>query len=215
MQASNHFSIKGIAMTSSDHIATPRKRRVLRVGKLLAAALTYCAANARSLFVAVWFPSFLSTLCLIALALLFFSDPDQGPRWLMSRGFDPETWLAAIVAGPFSAMVIALVLDRMAGAPERGRVSFRRGIEGERIVRVPGIRLEISLRILLASLPLIVVELIFGFTVAGEHNLVANLVAAGGSSATARECQALDSVDVDSKPDRRRLFAGMDLSFCR
>ena len=172
-------------MTASDQIANPRKRRVLRVGKLLAAALTYCAANARSLFVAVWFPSFMSTLCLIALALAIFSEPDHAPRWLMSEGFDPKTWLAAIVAGPFSAMVIAFVLNRMAGAPEPGRVSFRRGIEGERIVRVPGISLEISSRILLASLPLIAVELIFGFTLAGEHKLlVANLMATDGSSAT-------------------------------
>ena len=177
-------------ITTSNHIATPRRRRVLSVGKLLAAALTYCAANARSLFVAVWFPSLLSTLCLIALALAIFSDPAQAPRWLMSRGFDPKTWLSAIVAGPFSAMVIAFVLDRMVGAPERGRVSFRLGIEGERIVRVPGISLEISSRILLASLPLIVVELIFGFTLAGEHNLlVANLIATDGSSATPANVQ--------------------------
>ena len=53
------------------------------------------------------------------------------------------------------------------------------------MVRVPGIRLEISSRIALASLPLIVVELVFGFTLAGEHELlIANLMAADGSSAT-------------------------------
>jgi hypothetical protein len=172
-----------IAMTASDPVAIPRKRRVLSVGKLLAAALTYCAANARPLFVAVWFPSFLSTLCLIALAFALFSDSSHAPWWLMSRGFDPRTWLAAIVAGPFSAMVIAFVLDRMTGAPEQGRVTFRRGMESERIVRVPGISLEISSRILLASLPLIVVELVFGFALAAEHEvLVANLIATDGPS---------------------------------
>jgi hypothetical protein len=179
------FAIEGItAMIASDPIAALRKRRVLSVGKLLAAALTYCAANARPLFVAVWFPSFLSTLCLIALAFALFSDPARAPQWLMSQGFDPRTWLSAIVAGPFSAMVIAFVLDRMAGAPEQGRVSFRRGMEDERIVRVPGISLDISSRILLASLPLIAVDLVFGFTLAGEHKiLVANLMATDGSSA--------------------------------
>ena len=172
-------------MAPTDHIATPPRRRVLRVGKLLAAALTYCTAHARSLFAAVWFPSVLSTLCLIALTFAIFSDPAHAPRWLLSHGFDPATWLSAIVAGPFSAMVIAFVLDRMANAPERGRVSFKRGIEGERIVRVPGISLEISSRILLAALPLIAVELIFGFTLAGEHKLLAaNLIAAHGSSPT-------------------------------
>ena len=172
-------------MATTDHIATPSRRHVLRVGKLLGAALTYCTANAWSLFVAVWFPSFLSTLCLIALAFAIFSDPAHAPRWLLSHGFDPRTWLSAIVVGPFSAMVIAFVLDRMAGAPARGGVSFGREIEGERIVPVPGISLEISSRILLAALPLIAVELIFGFTLAGEHRLLAaNLFARHGSSAT-------------------------------
>jgi len=62
--------------------------------------------------------------------------------------------------------------------------------EGKRIVRVPGISLEISSRILLAALPLIVVELIFGFTLAGEHRLLfANLTAADGSSATRASVQ--------------------------
>ena len=171
-------------MAASDPIATARKRRVLSVGKLLAAALTYCTANARSLLVAAWLPSLLSTLCLIALAFAVFSDPDRTPRWLLSEGFDPRTWLAAIVTAPFSAMVFAFVLDRMAGAPERGGASFRRGNEREKIVAIPGARLEFSSRILLASIPLIVVELVFGFTLAGEHRLLfENLVATHGSSA--------------------------------
>jgi hypothetical protein len=175
-------------MATTDHIATPRRRRVLRVGKLLAAALTYCTANAWSLFVAVWFPSFLSTLCLMALAFAIFSDPAHAPRWLLSHGFDPATWLSAIVVGPFSAMVIAFVLDRMANAPDKGRVGIRRGLDGERIVPVPGISLEISSRILLAALPLIAVELIFGFTLAGEHKLLAaKLIGTHGSSPTSTD----------------------------
>ena len=80
-------------------------------------------------------------------------------------------------------MVIAFVLDRMSNAPDHSRIGFRREIEDERMVRIPGLRLEISSRIFLAALPLIAIWLVFGFTVAGEHKLlVAGLITTHRSS---------------------------------
>jgi len=158
--------------------AVSSKRRLLRIGKTVARVFGYCRANAWPLFVAAWFPCFLTTLCLTALALVLFADPGQAPAWLLSRGFDPRTWLSPIVAAPFSAMVLAFVLDRMANAPEHGRVVVRRGIESVKRFAIPGIRFELSQRILLAALLLAAIQLACGFAVAGEHRLlVAGLLA--------------------------------------
>mgnify|MGYP006951091751 FL=1 len=150
----------------------------MRISKTVARVLGYCRANAWPLFVAAWFPCFLTTLCLTMLALILFADPGQAPTWLLSRGFDPRTWLSAIVAAPFSAMVFAFVLDRMANAPEPGRVVVRRGIESVKHFAIPGMRFELGQRILLAALLLAVIQLLCGFAVAGEHRLlVAGLLA--------------------------------------
>lgn len=158
--------------------AVSPKRRVLRISKTVARVLGYCRANAWPLFVAAWFPCFLTTLCLTMLALILFADPGQAPTWPLSRGFDPRTWLSAIVAAPFSAMVFAFVLDRMANAPEPGRVVVRRGIESVKHFAIPGMRFELGQRILLAALLLAVIQLLCGFAVAGEHRLlVAGLLA--------------------------------------
>ncbi|TIU30327.1 MAG: hypothetical protein E5W38_19105 [Mesorhizobium sp.] len=166
-------------MSTLDELpAVSPTRRLLRIGKTVARVFGYCRANAWPLFVAAWFPCFLTALCLAALALVLFADPEQVPAWLLSRGFDSRTWLSAIVAAPFSAMVFAFVLDRMANAPEHGRVVVRRGIESARRFAVPGIRFELSQRILLAALLLAAVQLLSGFAVAGEHRLlVAGLLA--------------------------------------
>lgn len=152
--------------------AVSPKRRLLRVGKTVARVFDYCRANAWPLFVAAWFPCFLATLCLMALALILFADPGQAPAWLLSQGFDPRTWLSAIVAAPFSAMVFAFVLDRMANAPEHGRIVVWRGIESVRRFAIPGMRFELGRRILLAALLLAAIQLLSGFAVAGEHRLV-------------------------------------------
>ncbi|ESY62841.1 MULTISPECIES: hypothetical protein [Mesorhizobium] len=158
--------------------AVTPKRRLLRIGKTVARVFGYCRANAWPLFVAAWFPCFLTTLCLIVLAFVLFADPRQAPTWLLSRGFDPRTWLSAIVAAPFSGMVFAFVLDRMANAPEPGRVVVRRGIESVKHFAIPGMRLEFGQRILVAALLLAVVQLLCGFAVASEHGLlVAGLMA--------------------------------------
>ncbi|MDX8508799.1 hypothetical protein [Mesorhizobium captivum] len=150
----------------------------MRISKTVARVFGYCRANAWSLFVAAWFPCFLTTLCLAVLALILFADPEQVPTWLLSPGFAPRTWLSAIVAAPFSAMVFAFVLDRMANAPERGRVVVRRGIENVKRFAVPGMRFDLGRRILLAALLLAAVQLFCGFAVAGEHRLfVAGLLA--------------------------------------
>ncbi|PBB24987.1 hypothetical protein FJV80_21440 [Mesorhizobium sp. WSM4310] len=157
--------------------AVSPKRRVLRISRTVAKVFGYCRANAWPLFVAAWFPCFLTTLCLAALALILFANPGQVPGWLLSRGFDSRTWLSAIVAAPFSAMVIAFVLDRMANAPERGRVVVRRGVERVKRYAIPGMRFELGQRILLAALLLAVIQLVCGFAVAGEHRLLAALLA--------------------------------------
>ncbi|MDX8536183.1 hypothetical protein RFM23_00950 [Mesorhizobium abyssinicae] len=158
--------------------AVSPKRRLLRVGKTVATVLGYCRANAWPLFVAAWFPCFLMTLCLAALVLILFADPEQVPAWLLSQGFAHGTWLSAIVAAPFSAMVFAFVLDRMANAPERGHIVVRRGIDRVKRFAIPGVRFELGQRILLAALLLAAVQLLCGFAVAGEHRLfVAGLLA--------------------------------------
>ncbi|MEI9430586.1 hypothetical protein [Mesorhizobium sp. Cs1299R1N3] len=158
--------------------AVSPKRRVLLISKTVAKVFDYCRANAWPLFVAAWFPCFLTTLCLTALALILFADPAQVPTWFLSRGFDPGTWLSAIVAAPFSAMVFAFVLDRMGNAPEHGRVIVRRGIERVKRFAIPGMRFELDKRILLAALLLASIQLLYGFAVASEHRLlVAGLLA--------------------------------------
>ncbi|KUM24332.1 hypothetical protein AU467_30795 [Mesorhizobium loti] len=166
-------------MSTLDELpAVSSTRRVLRISKTVARVFGYCRANAWPLFVAAWFPCFLTTLCLTVLALVLFADPGQAPTWLLSRGFDPRTWLSAIIAAPFSAMVFAFVLDRMANAPEHGRVVVRRGVESVKRFAIPGIRFELGRRILLAALLLAAVQLLCGFAVAGEHRLlVAGLLA--------------------------------------
>ncbi|WP_244571239.1 hypothetical protein [Mesorhizobium carmichaelinearum] len=152
----------------------------MRISKTVARVLDYCRANAWPLFVAAWFPCFLTTLCLTALALVLFAE-GQAPAWLLwllSRGFDPWTWLSPIVAAPFSAMVLAFVLDRMANAPEHGRVVVRRGIESVKRFAIPGLRFELGPRILLAALLLAAIQLLCGFAIDGEHRLlVAGLLA--------------------------------------
>ncbi|MDX8468661.1 hypothetical protein RFM26_23425 [Mesorhizobium sp. VK23B] len=148
----------------------------MRIGKTVARVFGYCRANAWPLFVAAWFPCFLTTLCLAVLTLILFADPV--PTWLLSRGFAPRTWLSAVVAAPFSAMVFAFVLDRMANAPEHGHIVVRRGIERVKRFAIPGVRFELGQRILLAALLLAAVQLFCGFAVAGEHRLfVAGLLA--------------------------------------
>jgi hypothetical protein len=150
------------------------KRRVLLVGKTVARVFGYCHANAWPLFVSAWSPCALTTVCLVALAVVLFAGPQQAPNWLLSRGFDPRTWLSPIVAAPFSAMVFAFVLDRMASRPGYGIESVRR-------LGVPGLRFEIGKRILLAALLLAIILLICGFAIAGEHRLlVAVLLATHG-----------------------------------
>jgi hypothetical protein len=157
------------------------KRRVLRVGKTVAQVFGYCRSNAWPLFVAAWLPCVLTALCLVALAVVLFADPEQAPGWLLSRGFDPKTWLSPIVAAPFSAMVFAFVLDRMANRPEYGHIVVERGIESIKRFGVPGMRFEIGKRIVLAALPLAVIQLLCGFAIASEHRLlVASLLATHG-----------------------------------
>ena len=157
------------------------RRRILLIGKTAARVFGYCRANAWPLFVAAWLPCVLTTLCLVVLAVVLFADPQHAPGWLLSRGFDPRTWLSPIVAAPFSAMVFAFVLDRIANAPERGHIVVRRGIENAKRRGVPGMRFEVSRRILLAALPLAAVPLLCGFAIASEHRLmVASLLAMHG-----------------------------------
>ncbi|MGX5826987.1 hypothetical protein [Mesorhizobium sp. 43Arga] len=152
----------------------------MRISKTVARVLGYCRANAWPLFVAAWFPCFLTTLCLTVLALVLFAE-GRAPAWLLwllSRGVDPRPWLSLIVPAPFSAMVLAFVLDRMANAPEPGRVVIRRGIESAKHFAIPGMRFELGRRILLAALLLAAIQLLCGFAVAGEHRLlVAGLLA--------------------------------------
>jgi hypothetical protein len=155
------------------------KRRVLRIGKTVARVFGYCRADAWPLFIAAWFPCLLATLCLVALGVVLFAGPGQAPAWLLSNGFDPRTWLSAIVVAPFSAMVFAFVLDRMANAPERGRIVVRHGVESIKRIAIPGPRFEVSRRVFLAALPLAALSLCCSFLIAGEIKLlVAALLAA-------------------------------------
>lgn len=151
--------------------AVSPKRRVLRVGNTVARVFGYCRGNAWPLFMAAWLPCLLATLCLVALAVVLFAAPGQAPGWVVSRGFDPRTWLSAIVAAPFAAMVFAFVLDRMANRPERGRIVARHGVESVRRFEFPG-RFEIGGRILLAALPLAAVALLCGWAMAGGIRLL-------------------------------------------
>ncbi|TIT83745.1 MAG: hypothetical protein E5W55_35355, partial [Mesorhizobium sp.] len=68
--------------TLDDLPAVSPKRRVLRIGKTVARVFDYCRANAWPLFVAAWFPCFLTALGLAVLALILFADPEQVPSWL-------------------------------------------------------------------------------------------------------------------------------------
>jgi hypothetical protein len=172
-----------VTLTSApDELPTSSpKRRVLRVGKTVARVFGYCRANAWPLFVSAWLPCVVAALCLTALAIVLFTDPQRAPDWLLSRGFDPKTWLSPIVAAPFSAMVFAFVLDRMTDTSGHRHGAVAPDIESVDRARMPGMRFEISKRILPVALLLAIVLLVSGFAITSEHRLlVAGLLAMHG-----------------------------------
>jgi hypothetical protein len=142
------------------------KLRLLRVFRLLAAVVTYCARNAGRLVALVWFPCILAVACQVVLDWLAVSYPVRLPDWLLSGNFNPPTWLTAVAITPWGAMVWAFVLSNMAGR------NANRGLVTARLLRRGRLRFELSRDVLLAAAIFSAVNLLDGVTRTIQWNLL-------------------------------------------
>jgi hypothetical protein len=99
-----------------------QKVGLLRIFRATAAVARYCARNAGTLLVLIWFPCLMAALSLIALDYLTLAYPPRLPERLLSPHFNPPTWLTAVAETPWGAMMWALVLADMSDRNTRRRV---------------------------------------------------------------------------------------------
>jgi hypothetical protein len=78
------------------------------------------------------------------------------PEWVLSRDFNPPTWLAAIVTTPFKAMVLALVLNTMS------EKNSEHGSSSKPSSGLTWLRFELSRAVLLAAVVFSVFALLLG-----------------------------------------------------
>src|SRR5262245_37840749 len=104
----------------------PQKVGLLRVFKATAAVARYCARNAGTLLLLIWFPCLMAALSMLVLDFLTLAYPPRLPDRLLSAQFSPPTWLTAIAEAPWGAMMWALVLADMRDRnTPRGVMRFR------------------------------------------------------------------------------------------
>jgi hypothetical protein len=131
--------------------------RRLRTFATIIAALSYCVQKAGRLFVLVWFPCALGSVCLIGVEWLVYGFPPRLPQWLIFNAFHPPSWLTPVVIATFAAVAWAFVLSDVCDRnPERGIVIVSD-------IRVEGVRFELSLAILVGASILLVTDLLDGF----------------------------------------------------
>src|SRR5215471_14292408 len=103
-----------------------QKVGLLRVFKAIAAVARYCARNAGTLLLLVWFPCLMAALSMLALDFLTIAFPPRLPDWLLAGPFNPPTWLTAVAETPWGAMMWAFVLADMSDRnTRRGAMRFR------------------------------------------------------------------------------------------
>ena len=73
----------------------PQKVGLLRVFKATSAVARYCARNAGTLLLLIWFPCLIAALSMLALDFLTLAYPPRLPDWLLASHFNPPTWLTA------------------------------------------------------------------------------------------------------------------------
>src|SRR5215471_217471 len=134
----------------------PQKMGLLRVFKAAAAVARYCARNAGSLLVLVWFPCLMAALSMLALDFLTLAFPPRLPDWLLVGTFNPPTWLTAVAETPWGAMMWAFVLADMSDR------NTRRGAMRFRILRSLRPRFELGAAILVAALVFSAINLLDG-----------------------------------------------------
>lgn len=100
----------------------PQKVGLLRIFKATAAVVRYCARNAGTLLLLIWFPCLMAALSMLALDFLTLAYPPRLRDWLLSAQFNPPTWLTAVAETPWGAMMWALVLADMGDSNTRRRV---------------------------------------------------------------------------------------------
>jgi hypothetical protein len=105
----------------------PQKVGLLRIFKAVAAVARYCARNAGTLLLLIWFPCLMAALSVIVLDYLTLAYPPRLPGRLLSSHFNPPTWLTAVAETPWGAMMWALVLADMSDR-NTGRRVMRFGI---------------------------------------------------------------------------------------
>jgi len=142
------------------------KLRLLRVFSTVATALLYCAQNAGRLFVIALLPCALDSASRLGLEWLVYSYPPKLPAELLTRGFNPPTWLTALVTALWSAMAWAFILRFMAGK------DAQRGLITARILRPLRLRFELSKPILLAAAILAADNLLDGAGRLANHELL-------------------------------------------
>jgi hypothetical protein len=123
----------------------PPKLRLLRVFNVVATALVYCAQNAGRLVTLVWFPCVALVACQVTLDWLALSYPPQLPGWLLTRNYNPPTWLTPIVVALWTAMASAFILSDLADR------NSNRGLAAARILRRGRLRFELGRDVLLAA----------------------------------------------------------------
>jgi|SRR5262245_37789889 len=133
-----------------------QKVGLLRIFRATAAVARYCARNAGTLLVLIWFPCLMAALSMLALDFLTLAFPPRLPERLLSGNFNPPTWLTAVAETPWGAMIWALVLADMSDR------NTRRGLIRWRIVRALRPRFSLSIAILVAAVLFSAINLLDG-----------------------------------------------------
>jgi len=133
-----------------------QKVGLLRIFRATAAVTRYCARNAGTLLVLIWFPCLMAALSMLALDFLTLAYPPRLPERLLSGNFNPPTWLTAVAETPWGAMIWAFVLADMSDR------NTRRGLIRWRIVRALQPRFSLSVAILAAAVLFSAINLLDG-----------------------------------------------------
>jgi hypothetical protein len=160
--------VAGVTLTETQ----PRKLRLLRVFRVIAATFQYCWKDARRLFVITWFACVLASASMVLLDWLVYSSPPLLPDWAQAAHFDPPTWLTPFFIAPWVAMGWAFVLNEMF------QEDARRGTVKTPAREIGWLRFELSRTVLVAAAILAVVYLLEGASRWAHFQIVSAIAAA-------------------------------------
>jgi hypothetical protein len=141
-------------LADAPHVST--KVRRLRPLKVVVAALVYCVRNAGPLFLIAWFPCLLASASPLILEALIFAWPPHLPEWLLSRHFEPPTWLTPLAETPWQATAWAFVLSAMSDKDSM------RGAVATPIGSLSWLRFELSPMVWFAAAMLALIDFLDG-----------------------------------------------------